>query len=135
MSEPASRWIDAWARGWATHDVELIGSVYAEGALHLSSPFREPRPPAEYAAWAFADEESAEVWFAEPVVQGDRAAVAWWAVSHGADGRDTTLAGVSTIVFGPDGLVVDQRDYWNLAEDTATAPPEGWGPVAQHERR
>ena len=47
---------------------------------------------------------------------------------------DTTLAGVSTITFGGDGLVVEQRDYWNAAEDAAITPPEDWGPVAAHER-
>ena len=127
------RWIDRWARGWATHDVELIDSLYTDDAVHFSAPFREPQRPSDYAAWAFSDEESAEVWFAEPIVQGDEAAVAWWAISHGTDGRDTTLAGVSMIAFGTDGLVVDQRDYWNEAENTAIAPPDGWGPVAVHE--
>jgi hypothetical protein len=134
MREAVNRWIDGWARGWATHDVELIGSLYAEGAVHVSAFFREPQPPAHYAAWAFSDEREAEVWFAEPVLQGDRAAVAWWAISRGADGRATTLAGVSTIRFGGDGLVLDQRDYWNAAEDTAMVPPADWGPVAAHER-
>jgi hypothetical protein len=135
MSEdPVDRWIDGWARGWAAHDVELIASLYADDAVHLSAFFREPRPPADYAAWAFSDEERAEVWFARPVREGNRAAVAWWAISRGIDGCDTTLAGVSTITFGADGLVVDQRDYWNAAEDTANAPPQEWGPVAAHER-
>jgi len=132
MSEAVARWIDAWARGWATHDVELIASVYADDAIQVSAFFREPQKPAEYAAWAFSDEESAEVWFAEPLIDGDRAAVSWWAISRGADGRDTTLAGVSMLWFGPDGLVVRQRDYWNSAEDTALVPPDDWGPVAAH---
>lgn len=100
--------------------------------MQVSAFFREPQPPVDYVAWAFADEESAEVWFAEPVVEGDRAAVAWWAISRGGDGRDTTLAGVSMLQFGSDGLVVHQRDYWNQAENT-TAPSEDWGPVAAHE--
>jgi SnoaL-like domain len=129
----AARWIDGWARGWATHHVELIASLYAENAVHFSAPFRDPRPPADYAAWAFSDEESAEVWFAEPVVEGDRAAVAWWAISHEADGSDTMLAGVSMLRFGSDGLVVDQRDYWNEAKG-AIMPPDDWGPVAAHEQ-
>lgn len=142
MSEPSQsevraavdRWIDGWARGWATHDVALIASRYADDAVHVSAFFREPQPTAEYAAWAFSDEQAAEVWFAEPLVEGDQAAVTWWAISHGADGRDTTLAGVSIVQFGPDGLVVRQRDYWNSAEDEAMPPPDDWSPVAAHER-
>jgi ketosteroid isomerase-like protein len=134
MREAVDRWIDGWARGWARHDVDLIASLYADDALHVSAFFREPQRPADYAAWAFSDEAGAEVWFAEPVVEGDRAAVAWWAISRGADGRDTTLAGVSMVLFGADGLVAWQRDYWNAGEDTAMPPPEDWGPVVAHER-
>lgn len=128
------RWSNGWAHSWATHDVDLVASLYAEDAVHVSAFFRDPLPTAEYAAWAFSDEASAEVWFAEPVVEGDRAAVSWWAISRGVDGRDTTLAGISDLRFGPDGLVTWQRDYWNSAEDTAVAPPDDWGPVAIHER-
>ena len=131
-AEAARRWVDAWARGWATHDVELIASIYADDAVQVSAFFRAPQRPAEYAAWAFSEEEGSEVWIAEPVVDGDRAAVAWWAISRLLDGRVTTLAGVSTMRFGDDGLVVEQRDYWNEAEDTALAPPDDWGPVAAH---
>jgi ketosteroid isomerase-like protein len=134
VRQAAERWIDGWARGWATHDVELIASLYAEDAVHVSAFFRDPGRPADYAAWAFSEEERAEVWFAEPVVEGDTAAVAWWGISHLVDGRDTTLAGVSMLRFGSDGLVVDQRDYWNEAKETAITPPYEWGPIAAHER-
>jgi ketosteroid isomerase-like protein len=132
--QAAERWIAGWARGWATHDVELIASLYADDAVQFSAPFRDPQRPADYADWAFSEENGAEVWFAEPVVEGDRAAVAWWAISHLVDGRDTTLAGVSMLEFGGDGLVVRERDYWNEAQDTAIAPADEWGPVAAHER-
>jgi hypothetical protein len=133
VREAIERWIDGWARGWATHDVDLIDSLYADGALFVSAFFRDPQPAGEYAAWAFSDEESAEVWFAEPVIDGNRAAVAWWAISRGTDVRVTTLAGASMLVFGDDGLVVLQRDYWNEAQDAAMPPPEDWGPFAAHE--
>ena len=135
MTEQAvRRWIDGWARGWATHDVDLVDSLYAEDAVFVSAFFREPQRPSDYAAWAFSDERGAEVWFAEPIVEGDRAAVAWWAISRDADGRVSTLAGVSQLRFGSDGLVVHQRDYWNEAEDTAMTPPDDWGPVAAYEK-
>jgi hypothetical protein len=52
------------------------------------------------------------VWFGEPTVAGDRATVEWWAVST-SGGEEETLAGVSLLRFGEDGLVVDQRDYWH----------------------
>lgn len=129
----ARSWAERWARGWATHDVELIGSLYAPSALFVSEPFRDHQDPAAYAAWAFADEAAAELWFARPLAAGDEAAVAWWAISTGRDGVATTLAGVSLLEFDGDGLVVRQRDCWNAAVGRALPPPDGWGPVQAHE--
>jgi SnoaL-like protein len=125
-----SRWIDGWALGWATHDVELIASLYTDDARQRSEPFRERDVPRRYAAWAFADEAGAEVWFAEPHSVGDEtAACEWWAISTLPDGRTVTLAGVSLLHFAPDGRVDDQRDYWS-ERSGSHAPPEGWGPIA-----
>ena len=126
------RWLDGWALGWATHDVDLIASLYTEGPVQRSEPFREVEEPARYAAWAFSDEERAEVWFAEPSVTGeDTAACEWWAISAGADGSLSTLAGVSLLRFAPDGRVEEQRDYWSQ-RDGAHEPWPDWGPVAAH---
>ena len=111
--EAAALWAETWERGWREHDVDAIAALYAEGAVHYSAPFREPGVPRRYVEWAFSDEERADVWFGEPVVTGDRAAVPWWAVSTTTAG-DESLAGVSMIRFGPDGLVVEQYDYWNM---------------------
>ena len=47
--------------------------------------------------------------------RGDRATVEWWAVST-SKAKEETLAGVSLLRFDGDGLVVDQRDYWDAAE-------------------
>ena len=68
--------------------------------------------PAEYAAWAFADQAAAECRFGTPVVEGARAAVDWWAVVTSTDGSVETLAGASLLRFDDDGLVVEQRDVW-----------------------
>jgi len=129
---PAQRWIEAWADGWASHDVERIGAVYADGLVHRSEPFRDRDDPRRYAAWAFSDERSAEVWFAEPRVTGrESAACEWWAISTQNDGSTITLAGASLLHFAPDGRVDDQRDYWSEREGSH-APPDDWGPVAVH---
>ena len=126
------RWIEGWAWGWAEHDVERIAALYVDGPVQRSEPFRELDEPSRYAAWAFADERSAEVWFAVPRVTGDdTAACEWWAVSTLTDGSVITLAGVSLLHFAPDGRVDDQRDYWSQ-RDGAHLPPNGWGPVAAH---
>jgi ketosteroid isomerase-like protein len=115
--DAARRWAETWERGWREHDVDAIAALYAEEALHRSAPFRDPgRGPAgvrAYVEWAFSDEERADVWFGEPIVAGDRAAVTWWAVSETGSGAET-LAGVSVIRFDADGLVAEQDDYWNM---------------------
>lgn len=114
-AEAARRWAEEWKRAWEEHEPDRVAALYAEGASFRSAPFRDLQDPRAYAEWAFADEDSAEPHFGEPVVSGDRASVEWWAVST-SNGNEVTLAGVSLLRFDPGGLVVDQRDYWHLEE-------------------
>jgi hypothetical protein len=124
MEQAVRRWIDGWTRGWTTHDPAPITALYVPDAAFVSHPFRPPRAPGEYAAWAFADEESAEVRFGEPFVGHDCAAVEYWAIVR-SEGREQTLAGVSLIRFAADGRVTEQRDYWAM-QDGRRDPPPGW---------
>ncbi|MBA3717592.1 MAG: nuclear transport factor 2 family protein [Actinobacteria bacterium] len=112
VESAAQRWAEEWAQGWREHDSGRIAELYSDGAVFRSAPFRDPQDPRAYADWAFADEDSADCWFGEPVVTGDRATVEWWAVSH-SGGKEETLAGVSLLRFDGDGLVIEQRDYWH----------------------
>jgi hypothetical protein len=123
--EAARRWARAWEQAWRGHDPEPLRRVYADGAVFRSSPFVDPRPPLEYAAWAFEDERSAEPRFGEPVVDGDRAAVAWWTTVVNDDGREQTIAGSSHLRFDSDGLVAEEHGYWNLT-DGHVEPFAGW---------
>jgi hypothetical protein len=113
--ESAARaWVEGWTKGWESSDANAIGALYAESAVHRSHPFREPETSTrDYVLRAFADEELVECRFGEPVVAGDRAAVEYWAILS-AEGNEETLAGVALLRFGPDGRVVDQRDYWSM---------------------
>jgi len=52
----------------------------------------------------------------EPILGASDAAVEYWAVLRRRDGSEATLAGVALIRFGGDGRVVEQRDYWDLAD-------------------
>ena len=132
MATPAERWIDAWFRAWSRHEPAALADCYAPGPVQRSEPFRERIEPREYAAWAFADETVAEVWFAEPaVLAADAAACEWWAISQDRAGVTATLAGVSLLRFDFNGRVIDQRDYWST-RDGAHEPPPDWGPVARH---
>ena len=109
------RWVDAWSAGWNALDAETILAVYADDCLYLSAPFREPTTPREYVEWALAEEESAETWFGEPVVDGDRAAVEWRAFVR-ENGSDITIAGTTLLRFREDGLCVEQRDAWAIED-------------------
>jgi ketosteroid isomerase-like protein len=124
----ARRWAETWQSAWEAQDVGAVVALYAEDTVFSSQPFRTPFRGAagvrEYVAHAFAEEEDVRAWFGEPVVQGERAAVEWWA-SMRENGRDVTFAGTSVLRFDGEGLVVEQRDTWNETE--GHAPPPGWG--------
>ncbi len=123
------RWVETWAASWPAHEAGPIAALYADGARFGSAPFREPHVgPAgvrAYCEWAFADEESADARFGEPIVDGNRATVEYWAVIR-AGGREQTLSGIAVLRFAPDGRVADQRDYWTIADGRRAVPP-GWG--------
>jgi hypothetical protein len=111
-AEAARHWADVWQRAWPVGDTDAISALYAEDAVFYSHPFRDRQAPAEYVAWAFGDQASAECRFGDPVAAGTRAAVDWWAVITDRDGSEQTVAGTSLLRFGGDGRVVEQRDAW-----------------------
>ena len=126
-AEAAARaWIDGWTRAWRALDAELLTPVYTADAVHRSHPYREPQHPLDYARWALAEEEGEpEVWMGEPLVEGDRAAVEWWACVID-NGKPVSYAGTSWLRFDSKGLVAEQHDYWGEAPGRV-APWEGWG--------
>ncbi|MDQ3670871.1 MAG: nuclear transport factor 2 family protein [Actinomycetota bacterium] len=103
-----------WARAWSAADVEAVAALYAQNALFYSAPFREHQAPREYVSWAFESQAEAACRFGEPLVDGDRAAVDWWAMMTGRDGSVESIAGTSLLRFDEDGLVVEQRDAWSV---------------------
>jgi ketosteroid isomerase-like protein len=125
----ARKWVEGWSEGWAAADPDRIAELYAEDAVFVSQPFREPHRGRvgvrEYARWAFEDEETLDFAFGEPVAGSDRAAVEYRALMR-SEGTERTLAGVAVIRFSEDGLVVEQRDYWSTEDGRRERPP-GWG--------
>ena len=114
---------------------EPILAGYAADALLSTEPFREPLRGIEgvrdYVTRVLGEEEDPRVRMAEPIVDGDRAAVSWWA-SLREDGADTTLAGTSVLRFDATGLVVDQWDAWNLLRERRDPP--AWSPLGHDTR-
>jgi ketosteroid isomerase-like protein len=72
----ARAWIAAWDRAWRARDATKLAPVYADSVVFRSHPDRDPQRPLDYARTAFAEEEDdLELWWGEPLVSGDRAAV------------------------------------------------------------
>jgi SnoaL-like domain len=102
----ARRWRDAWERAWREHDADGTAALYARDAV-LQSHW-----PKDYIEPTLAMEPSTECEFDEPLVDGDRAAVAWRAQPRTEGGGREHLEGVSLLRFDTAGLVVEQRDFW-----------------------
>jgi ketosteroid isomerase-like protein len=125
--DAARRWAHAWAHSWPAKDVDAIVSLQAEDGDHWASMFRLYRGRAglrTYLQECF-DEETrpAEVWFGEPHVDGDMAAVEYWAVTY-PDGQPLTISGCTLLRFDHEGLVAESRDYSHVKEGRLL-PPAG----------
>ena len=134
--DAARRWARAWKDGWESLDTEPIVACYAPDALLSTEPFREPyrgrEGVREYVTGALGEEEDPRVWMSDPIVDGDRAAISWWA-SLREDGAHSTLAGTSVLRFDGDGLVTEQWDAWNQVSQRREPP--GWSPFDDHDTR
>jgi hypothetical protein len=125
----AQNWARTWQRAWEERDVEAVLTLYAPNCEYWTEPFREPYRSLdgarEYVTQEFAAEHTVTAWFGDPVVDGNRAAVPWWATQIEND-EPVTLAGTSLLQFDADGLVVEEWDAWNQA-DSMRPRPLAWG--------
>jgi len=122
----ARRWAERYRAAWDAGNAEAAAALYAPDCVFRSAPFREPEPPLSYTTRVFPEARAEDVRFGEPVEEGDRAAVEWWATLILPDGEEQALAGCSVLRFDEQGLVVEARDYWHL-EPGRRAPHETWG--------
>ncbi|HYX89528.1 MAG TPA: nuclear transport factor 2 family protein [Gaiellaceae bacterium] len=122
----ARRWAEGYRVAWEAGDPGAAAALYAPDCVFHSAPFREPERPLDYTRRVFPEATAEDVRFGEPVEEGDRAAVEWWAVLVTPDGEEQALAGCSILRFDEAGLVVEARDYWQL-EPGRREPPPGWG--------
>lgn len=130
--DAANRWARVWHDAWEARDTEAIVALYAPDARFSTHAFRVPyRGPdgvRTYVAQAFDEEREPRVWIGAPIVEGERAAIEWWAAVI-ENGIEITLAGVSVLHFDAAGLVIEQWDTWNQG-DGLQSPPQGWGEPA-----
>jgi ketosteroid isomerase-like protein len=125
--EAARQWATTWACSWPAKDAGAIVARQAEDGDHWASMFRQFRGRAglrSYLGECFAEESRpAQVWFAEPQVDGDRAAVEYWALVYLND-QPTTISGCTVLRLDESGLVAEARDYSHVKEGHH-APPAG----------
>jgi len=126
MKSFGKRWADGYEVAWEADDPDAAAALYHPDCVFRSAPFREPEPPIDYTRRVFPEARAEDVRFGEPVEEGDRAAVEWWAVLVTPAGEEQTLAGCSLLRFDGEGLVVEARDYWHM-EPGRREPPTGWG--------
>jgi SnoaL-like protein len=123
----AQRWAKTWADAWPIKDVDAIVAIQADNGDHCASMFRRFRGRAglrRYVEESFAEESRpAEVWFAEPRVDGDTAAVEYWALVY-FDDQPTTISGCTVLHFNDAGFVAEGRDYSSVSSGHH-APPVG----------
>jgi predicted SnoaL-like aldol condensation-catalyzing enzyme len=124
--DAARAWIEAWEEGWPAQDVDRIASRYRPHAPYRSHPFRDVSTAREYVTRAFEEEELIRCWFGEPIAEGERAAVEYWAILRAPDGVEITIAGSSHLRFDENGLVAEHWDYWTQHEGSIEPSP-GWG--------
>jgi len=119
-------WAEGYKVAWEAGDPEVAAALYRPDCVFRSAPFREPEPPISYTRRVFPEARAEDVRFGEPVEEGDRAAVEWWAVFVTPDGEEETISGCSMLRFDDEGLVAEARDYWHT-EAGRRDPPPGWG--------
>jgi len=122
-------WIARYSLAWKGHDADAVSKLYADDAVYRSHPFRDPlrghNGVFEYSRWAFDSETDVDLWFGDPVTDGDRATVEYWAVILDQHGKISTLAGNVVLRFAEDGRVTEHRDYWAL-EEGKRPPYDDW---------
>jgi hypothetical protein len=120
------RWAEGYKIAWEAGDPDAAAALYAPDCVFRSAPFREPEPPIDYVRRVFPESRAEDVRFGEPVEEGDRAVIEWWATFVTPAGEEETISGCSMLRFDHRGLVAEARDYWHI-EPGRHEPPPGWG--------
>ena len=96
-------------RTYRSRDPTRVPALYANDAVLQA---HTPQGAENYVRLSLPSEDSSAFEFDEPVVDGDRAAVAWRGRPRLKGGGSVLLEGVALLRFNSEGLVVQQRDFW-----------------------
>ena len=124
-----AEWLAGYRRAWIDRDSEAASRLFTEDAVYREQPFQAPfvgrAAIADYWKRVTAAQTGVELRYGQPIVDGRRVAVEWWANLQTTDGP-LTLAGEFLLLFADDGLCRELREYWLLTQGRAE-PPAGWG--------
>ena len=127
--ERVDAWLAAYRWAWEQADTPAVLGLFTEDAAYRSHPLRPTHGGhagvAAYWDRATADQRDVRVRFGDPVVDGDRVAVEWWATMT-AGGDPATLVGCLLLSFAADGRCRSLRECWHVAEKLLD-PPADWG--------
>jgi uncharacterized protein (TIGR02246 family) len=124
-------WMDKLEVAWRAGDPAAIARLFTPDAWYRQGPLNPPRlgrdAIREHWTATLKRQCDQDIWLAEPVVAGDRAAFEWWCVLHDpATGAARTAAGCVTLWFAADGLCRGLHEYWHSEPQGARSPHWSW---------
>src|SRR5512138_278941 len=95
-SNPYAHWLERYRRAWIERDAAAASRLFTDDATYREQPFQAPfvgrAAIRDYWAKVTASQTSVELRYGQPIVDGNRLAVEWWANLQTTDGP-ITLAG------------------------------------------
>jgi uncharacterized protein (DUF433 family) len=129
ISNPYADWLERYRRAWIERDADAASRLFTEDAVYREQPFETPfvgrAAIRDYWARVTASQTSVELCYGQPIVDGRRLAVEWWANLQTAE-SPITLAGEFLLRFADIGECRELREYWLLTQ-ARIDPPPGWG--------
>ena len=126
---PYAEWLERYRRAWIERDADAASRLFTEDASYREKPFEAPfvgrAAIRDYWARVTASQTSVELRYGQPLVNGRRLAVEWWANLE-TSGGPITLAGEFLLLFADSGECRELREYWLLTKGRVEPPP-GWG--------